>query len=106
MTDVAAALKLRGYPPLDAQLELDIADDSLPENAGRYVLSLRAGKATVARGGEGLIRVDVRGLAAIYSGFTHPSDVQAAGLLDAERAEIARLGAVFAGPAPFILDAF
>jgi predicted acetyltransferase len=106
LTDVATALELRGYPPLDAELELDVADVALPVNAGRYVLSLRAGKPTVTRGGEGRIRVDVRGLAAIYSGFTHPSEVQAVGLLEAESGQVARLGAVFAGPAPFIVDTF
>jgi predicted acetyltransferase len=106
VTDVAGALKLRGYPPLDARVELDVADATLPENAGRYVLELREGKPVVLRGGTGKVRVDVRGLAAIYSSFSHPSEVQAAGLLDAEPADVAQLGAVFAGPAPFILDTF
>lgn len=106
LTDVAAALAQRGYPPLEARLELDVLDASLPENAGRYVLELRGGEAAVTPGGAGRIRVDVRGLAAIYSSFSHPSDVQAAGLLEAERADVALLGAVFAGPAPFIMDTF
>jgi len=107
LTDVAEALALRGYPPLHARLELDVTDASLPENAGRYVLELREGKpAVVTCGGAGTIRVDVRGLAAIFSSFSHPSEVKAAGLLDADPAEMAKLGAVFAGPAPFILDTF
>ncbi|MDF3070855.1 MAG: family N-acetyltransferase [Polyangiaceae bacterium] len=106
LTDVARSLELRGYPLLDARLELDVADATLPDNAGRYVLELREGKPVVSRGGSGKIRVDVRGLAAIYSSFSHPSEVLAAGLLDAEPADVARLGAVFAGPAPFVLDTF
>jgi hypothetical protein len=42
----------------------------------------------------------------VFSGFSHPSEMQAAGLLDAEPADVALLGAVFAGPSPFILDTF
>lgn len=106
ITDVATALEQRGYPPLDAQLELDVSDESMPENAGRYLLQLRAGAPRVARGGGGRIRLDVRALAAIFTSFTHPSEMQAAGLLSAEPDDLTRLGAVFAGPGPFILDAF
>lgn len=106
ITDVAAALEQRGYPPLTAELELDVADESMPENAGRYLLRLDAGKPHVARGGEGRIRLDVRALAAIFTSFSHPSELSAAGLLSAEPADMARMGAVFAGPGPFILDAF
>ena len=106
VTDVAAALEQRGYPPLDAELHLDVGDDALPENAGRYVLSLSDGRASVTRGGEGRIRLDVRALAAIFAGFSHPSEMLAAGLLSAEPDDLARLGAAFAGPSPFILDTF
>ncbi len=106
LAHVPAALEQRGYPPIDAVLELDVADAALPENAGRYVLELRGGKATVTPGGSGRIRVDVRALAAVFSGFSHPSEMRAAGLLSAEAEDVARLGAVFAGPSPFLLETF
>jgi predicted acetyltransferase len=106
LTDVPTALEQRGYPPLDAELQLEVADESMPENAGRYVLRLSAGTPRVTRGGEGRIRLDVRALAAIFTGFCHPSEMLAAGLLSAEAGDLARLGAVCAGPSPFILDAF
>jgi predicted acetyltransferase len=106
LTDVPAALAQRGYPPLDAELQLDVVDESMPENAGRYVLRLSAGTPRVTIGGEGRIRLDVRALAAIFTGFCHPKEMQSAGLLHAEPDDLARVGAVFAGPAPFILDTF
>jgi predicted acetyltransferase len=106
LTDVPAALAQRGYPPLDAELQLDVADESMPENSGHYVLRLSAGAPRVTSGGEGRIRLDVRALAAIFTGFCHPKEMQAAGLLHAEPDDLARVGAVFAGPAPFILDTF
>lgn len=106
LTNVPTALEQRGYPPLDTELELDVADESMSENAGRYVLRLDAGQARVTRGGAGRISLDVRALAAIFTSFCHPREMQAAGLLSAEPDDLARLGAVFAGPSPFILDTF
>jgi predicted acetyltransferase len=106
IVDVATALEQRGYPALDVELQLDIADETLPENAGRYVLALHAGKAQVTRGGSGRIQLDVRALAAVFSGFCHPSEMQAAGLLRADASDLARLGAVFAGPSPYLQDQF
>lgn len=106
LTDVAAALEQRGYPPIEAALELDVLDAAMPENAGRYVLTLRGGRARASRGGEGRIRLDVRALAAIFTGFSHPREMQAAGLLDAPSSDAELLGAVFAGPRPYLLDSF
>jgi predicted acetyltransferase len=70
------------------------------------VLRLAGGQPRVTRGGAGRIQLDVRALAAIFTSFCHPREMQAAGLLSAEPEDLARLGAVFAGPSPFILDAF
>lgn len=106
LTDVRAALELRGYPPIDAVLHLDVADPAMPENAGRYVLTLSQGEPRVTLGGEGRIQLDVRALAAVFSGFCHPREMQAAGLLSAEPRDADLLGAVFAGPRPFLLDTF
>jgi predicted acetyltransferase len=70
------------------------------------VLELASGKARVTRGGSGRIQLDVRALAAVFSGFSHPSEMQAAGLLSADANDVARLGAVFAGPSPYLQDQF
>lgn len=107
ITDVAAALAGRGYPPLDAVLELEVVDAALPENGGRYKLRVSGGGGVVERGGAGRLRLDVRALAAIFSGFKHPREMLAAGLLHAvSDDEVELLGAVFAGPRPFMLDSF
>jgi predicted acetyltransferase len=106
LTDVQAALEQRGYPPLDAVLELDVVDESMPENAGRYVLALEGGKPHVTRGGAGRIRLDVRALAATFTGFCHPNEMREAGLLSGEPRDLAQLGLAFSGPRPFMLDTF
>lgn len=106
LIDVKGALEQRGYPPVDSVLELEVADSVMPENAGRYVLRLAAGRPLVTRGGAGRIRLDVRALAAIFSGFAHPSEMGAADTLEGSPGDVALLGAAFAGPRPFLLDAF
>ena len=68
IVDVAGALAARGYPPgLSAELHLDLSDDILPANAGRWVLSVDGGRGQAQPGGAGRLRLDARDLAAIYA---------------------------------------
>jgi predicted acetyltransferase len=103
---VEEALKQRGYPPIHAELHLEVRDELLEENAGRYVLSLREGRPTVQRGGGGRITLDARGLAALFTGYLHPTELQRAGLLDGPDEDLQRLALAFAGPRPYMLDKF
>lgn len=104
----AAALEQRGYPrALVAELDLEIEDSSLPDNGGRYVVRLDAGQATVERSpGRGRIRIDVRGLAALYTGFATPAALGRAQLLAAGAADLELLGTVFCSGAPGLGDYF
>jgi predicted acetyltransferase len=107
IVDAAAALAARGYPPhVDGELHLELADDLVTANAGRWVLRVRDGAATVGRGGEGRFRLDVRGLAALYSGFTTPRDLARLDRLDADAASMAIAETIFSGPPPWMPDMF
>ena len=107
IADVAGALAARGYPPgLSAELHLDVADDILPVNAGRYVLAVSGGRGEVRRGGEGRIRLHVRDLAAIYTGFLSPHECAYLGTIVGLDEDLALAGMVFAGPRPWIADMF
>jgi predicted acetyltransferase len=107
LLDVPKALSLRGYPPgLSAKLHLDVRDDSLPSNNGRIVLEVGGGRGEVRLGGEGRISAHVRDLAALYSGFMSPAELLTLGTLVASDADLALLGAVFAGPRPWMPDMF
>ena len=98
---------MRGYPAgLNAELHLDIRDDILPSNEGRLVLEIAGGRGEVRPGGEGRIRLDVRDLAALYSGFMSPAELRTLGTLDAPDADLALAGAVFASPRPWMADMF
>jgi predicted acetyltransferase len=108
LVHVERALLGRGYPELDAAVDLEVEDEALPENAARYPLRVRAGKAEL--GGVGTAtrraRLGVGALAALYSGFVSPRELVVAGALEADERTLAALGALFAGPAPSSADFF
>lgn len=82
--NVSDALEQRGYPPhLQTELHLDIRDDLIAENNGRLVLSIAEGKGRVTRGGKGEVKLDIRGLAPLYTGLFTPAQLQLAGMLEA-----------------------
>ena len=103
---VEAALQARGYPKVDADIELDVADSELPDNNGRYRLVVRGGNAEATRGGEGKARLDVRALATLYSGYLRASDLARAGRITGDARSIEALEALFAGPPPALGDFF
>jgi len=103
-----AALAQRGYPAaLKTELDLEIDDATLPANSGRYILRLEAGRATVERSaGAGRIRIDTRGLAALYTGFATPAALRRAELVAGSVDDLEALGAAFSSPAPGLVDHF
>lgn len=105
--DVERALNERGYPAaVETDLHLDITDDVLPANAGRFVLEVSGGKGDLRRGGDGRIAIDIRGLAPLYSGFLGAEQLKATGYIEGQAADLARATAIFAGPAPWLADSF
>ena len=107
IVDVAGALGARGYPQgLDAELHLDVRDDLLPWNNRRFVLELSGGQPHVHEGGQGRLRVGIRELAALYSGYLTPSELHVVGAIEAPERDLATAGLVFSGPRPWIPDMF
>jgi predicted acetyltransferase len=105
--DVPAALEARGYPVgLSGTLHLEVADELFPENHGRFLLEVAGGQARVSRGGEGRVKLDVRALAPLYSGFLTPQALQSVGVLVADEASLAVAAALFSGPMPSLPDMF
>src|SRR5262249_25447711 len=101
------ALTERGYiEGVTDELHLDVRDDLIPENQGRFVLSIAGGKGKVKRGGKGRLRLDVRGLAPLYTGHMHPASLAVAGLLTGHADEIRKAATIFSSPAPWMPDYF
>jgi predicted acetyltransferase len=105
--DVARALEQRGYPDVERELSLELSDDILPENRATYRLRVSGGHALVEpTGGAGNVRLDVRALSALYSGFVSAAELSRAGLLTGSPRSLATLGLLFGGPAPALADYF
>ena len=71
---------------------------------------LQAGTTTeikfVGKPGDGTLQVDVRGLASLYSGYRSPEQVALVGQLEGSDDARALAQTVFAGPEPWMADAF
>ncbi len=105
--DVAAALGARGYPAhVSGELHLDIADPLFPENAGRWVLTVEEGRPHLARGGSGALRMGIRGLAPLYTGFFTPDALSALGLVDGDPAALRTATRLFASPEPWMAEMY
>lgn len=107
IVDVKRALEARGYASgLPVELHLDVTDDLLPWNKGRFVAHLQNGKLQVEPGGDGRIRLGIRELAALYTGFQTPQELRLTGQFEAPEADLALVGLVFAGPRPWMPEIY
>lgn len=105
--DLPAALMARGYPrDLRAELHLEVADELLPSNQGRFVLRVADGVGQAERGGKGLMRLHIRDLVPLYSGYFTPHELMLASSVEADQASLAAAAQIFAGPRPWLPDMF
>lgn len=105
--NVDAALLGRGYPDIDAAIELSVEDDVLPENTGVHALRVSGGVAELGASGSGRrVRLSASALAALYTGFVGPRELVSTGQLEADERALGTLAALFAGPAPACVDPF
>jgi predicted acetyltransferase len=101
VVDVPGALGGRGYrPDVRARLELELDDPQLPENAGRWVLEVEAGRARVERGGDGALKLGPEGLGGLITGFRSVQDLEWLGLASATPEAREAADALFSGPPP------
>jgi predicted acetyltransferase len=104
---VQHALLARGYPALDAAVDLEVDDELLPENTRTYPLRVRAGVPELSSpGSRQRARLSVGALAALYSGFVGPNELVFSGQLAADDATLRVLAALFGGSAPACADYF
>ncbi|HEY9599261.1 MAG TPA: sterol carrier protein domain-containing protein, partial [Cyanophyceae cyanobacterium] len=105
--DVPKALEQRGYPvELEAELHLNVRDNLLLENNGRFILTASGGRGEVTPGGTGELQLDVRGLAPLYTGLFTPHQLALTGQLEANNAALSVATQLFAGSEPWMSDRF
>jgi len=105
--DVPAALESRGYPAgVSGTLHLHVEDDLFPENRGSFTLEVSGGTGHVQRGGGGLMSLDVRALAPLYTGFLTAEALRSVGALVADDATVRLAATLFSGAPPALPDMF
>ncbi len=107
IVDLSAALTSRGYSAaVRGEIHLEVRDEVLPANQGRWVLAVEDGCATVEPGGRGDVTVSVDGLAPLYTGYCTAEMLRVTGALEGSDDACARASALFAGPHPCMPDIF
>jgi predicted acetyltransferase len=103
--DPVRALTQRGYA-CDGEAAIDVRDRDLGDVG--LVIRVRAGTAEVERRsfGRAEATLDVRGLAALYSGFAHPSALVAAGLASGDTTALSAIARLFQAHEPWLCDWF
>lgn len=102
-----AALESRGYAKaIKARLDLEVHDPLIEANCGPFVLEVADGQGRLYSGGTGSLRIDIRGLSPLFTGFQSAEMLIASGLLEAEPKDLATASAIFAGPTPFFTQPF
>lgn len=107
--DVPAALEARGWGAcVRGEVALDVRDDGVAENHATFVVSVESGRATVRRVASAPrpVTIDVRALAAIYTGYAGAEELRVRGGIDGDDEDLARLTSLFAGPAPWMAEIF
>ncbi len=107
IVDVKGALERRGYPSqLQTELHLELEDDVIPANTGKFVLTVADGRGKVAPGGSGELKLNIRGLAPLYTGLFNAHQLQVMGLLSGSEEVRAIATQIFAGLPPWTPDFF
>ena len=107
LTHLKKALETRPFPrQIAGELDLEIEDPLLPAQQGRFRLSVESGRGRLMPGGDGLLSIHVRGLAALFTGHRSAEQIRIGGLCDGPEETLALATALFAGPAPSMPDIF
>ena len=101
------ALSTRGYlSGIETELHLEIKDDLIPENNGKFILSIHNGSGNITKGGKGELKLDIRGLASLFTGLFSPQQLQLAEKIDGTEQAISTATQIFAGTSPWMMDFF
>ncbi len=105
--DVVKALEKRGYPKkIQTELHLEVEDDLIAENNGKFILSVANGRGEVTKGGKGELQLDIKRLAPLYTGLFTPQQLQLTGKLQGTETSLDIATQIFAGSSPWMIDFF
>jgi predicted acetyltransferase len=101
------ALSKRGYPTgLEAELHLELQDNVLAVNNGKFYLKVSNGRGEVIQGGRGNFQINIRGLASLYTGLMTAEQLQQIGYLNTTPEGLKTANLLFSGTHPWLADFF
>lgn len=107
VVDVCKALEARGYPlGIETELHLQVEDDLLTANNGKFILSVANGRGEVTKGGKGELQLNIRELAPLYTSLFTPQNLQLLGKLEITDTALVAATQIFAGTSPWFADFF
>jgi predicted acetyltransferase len=107
IVDVKKCLEARGYSGSGrAEVHLDIRDETIPANAGPWIVTVEGGRAIVERGGRGDLRLSIRALAPLFSGYLSAAQLAQLGRIEGSSAAIAAAAGVFPAGTPWLSDMY
>lgn len=113
IVDLPAALEARGYDTnLETSLLLEVEDEVLPWNHGRFAFGVAEGRGRcrildpVSSSGKPPLRLNVRAFAALFAGRASVEALHWAGLLEGLEEDRGRLQSCFPRSAPWMADSF
>ena len=107
IVNVKNALEKRGYPRgVEGELHLRIEDKLLPENSGKYILSVANGRGFITPGGRGELQLEISTLAPLLTGLFTPFQLKTAGRIESTEETLSAAASLFAGESPWMPDRF
>jgi predicted acetyltransferase len=100
------AVAARGWPSIEASVDLHVRDEQVAGNDGAWRLAVSAGEASAERGGSGAVALGIGALSALYTGYADPFTLRRSGLLTGDDASLGALAVMTCGPRPRMLDYF
>ncbi len=104
VVDLPAAVAARGWPAAahltSFAVDVEVADEHAPWQAGRHRLVVDGGKVTCEPGGSGAVRLAARALGPWFAGSADSAMLRRAGLLDGDPADARLLDLLTGAPHP------
>lgn len=107
IVDAKLAISERGFQhALRGSVSLEITDDLLPRNRGKFTLIVEDGRGRLEPGGQAAVSLDIRGLASLFSGQLSAQALSFNGSCRGSAEDLATLTALFAGSPPATLEMY
>ena len=101
IVDAALAISERGFSTaLRARVSLELTDDLLARNRGKFTLVVEDGRGRLEPGGQAAVSLDIRGLASLFSGQLSAEALAFNAACRGSNADLETLTSLFAGSPP------